>query len=72
MLKCCECGGTFDNIDAKRVEEYVGEYMGRRAYETWLHCPYCDSEQYTTVDECRTCEAYDCEFRERNEEDEDD
>ena len=33
MLMCCECGGKFDESDAKMVQEQVGEYMGRPAYE---------------------------------------
>ena len=72
MLMCCECGGKFDESDAKMVQEQVGEYMGRPAYETWLYCPYCDSEATTIVGECCTCDNIDCEFRERDEEDEDD
>lgn len=45
MLKCCECGKVFDASDAKYVQELVGEFWGAPAYETWMHCPHCGSDE---------------------------
>lgn len=42
MWKCHECGEEFD--EPKYYQECVGEFWGAPAYETWVICPHCKSE----------------------------
>ena len=49
MYKCDECGAVFDK--PKYVKEYMGEFWGSPAYETWAVCPNCKSDDIEEVDE---------------------
>ena len=44
MLKCYDCGTTFDF--PQTAEDYRGEFWGMPAYETISFCPACGSEDY--------------------------
>ena len=44
LCKCLECGALFDEEDAVRQEEYMGEFWGAPAYETWYYSPCCHAE----------------------------
>ena len=53
MYRCTDCGKIFKAEDARVVEDLVGEYMGRPAYERWDACPECvstDLEEYKAVE----------------------
>lgn len=41
MLKCLYCGAIFEDSEAKKEREYMGEHFGYPAYDTVLVCPEC-------------------------------
>ena len=43
--KCCNCDCVFDEQDAGERSECVGEFWGSPAYQTYMVCPECDSEE---------------------------
>lgn len=47
--KCNDCNCEFDEPDS--YEEYMGEFWGTPAYETFYRCPYCKSDDYEEVEE---------------------
>lgn len=51
MLKCNDCGRTFETKDLDSYQECVGEYWGTPAYETFYVCPYCGSDEYGEYNE---------------------
>ena len=51
MLKCDDCGNTFEAEDLDYYTECVGEFWGSPAYETFYVCPYCGSDCYGECDE---------------------
>lgn len=46
MLRCDDCGNTFETEDLDYYTECVGEFWGSPAYETFYVCPYCGSDCY--------------------------
>ena len=60
---CNDCKMVIREEDVDTEENYVGEYMGQPAYETYLICPCCgesvdefygdagDMDEYEGVDE---------------------
>lgn len=44
-LKCYECGAIFNEEDAGEYQECVGEFWGAPAYQTFLCCPHCNSDE---------------------------
>ena len=42
MYHCEECKAEFD--EPKAVREYMGEFWGTPAYDTFYYCPICGSE----------------------------
>lgn len=44
MMKCYDCGETFDEEDAGCVNECVGEFWGSPAYQSYPVCPFCRSD----------------------------
>lgn len=44
MFKCNECGEIFE--DPEQRQEYMGEFWGMPAYETFSYCPNCGSEEF--------------------------
>lgn len=46
MLKCDDCGNTFETEDLDYYTECVGEFWGSPAYETFYVCPFCGSDCY--------------------------
>ena len=59
MLKCYECGCIFDEDEADERSECVGEFWGSPAYQSFMVCPECGSDE---IDD----------YEEENEEDEND
>ena len=47
--RCNDCGKEFD--EAGSYEEYMGEFWGAPAYETFYICPYCKSDDFEEVKE---------------------
>lgn len=45
MLWCCECETAFEEEDAKVVHDCVGEFWGAPAYQDFLECPFCGSDE---------------------------
>ena len=43
--KCCKCKTIFDEDMAKTQSEYMGEFWGSPAYESYLVCPNCRTEE---------------------------
>lgn len=43
--KCTNCGRLLDAQDLKEMRDYMGEFWGTPAYETFNVCPYCGSEE---------------------------
>lgn len=50
--KCNDCEREFDEPES--YEEYMGEFWGSPAYETFYYCPFCGSDDYEEVsdEEC--------------------
>lgn len=44
MIKCCNCGKTFEEEDLVSKLQYMGECWGTPAYESIGCCPYCDDD----------------------------
>ena len=44
MLICNDCGKIFDEDDAKVVHDHVGDFWGAPAYQDFIECPYCGSD----------------------------
>lgn len=42
---CCVCGEKFDQEDADKRRELVGEFWGRPAYDWIPTCPFCNSDE---------------------------
>lgn len=51
MLKCCDCGCVFDEDDADKRSECVGEFWGSPAYDSYLVCPDCGSDDIEDYEE---------------------
>ena len=51
MLRCDDCGNTFEAEDLGHYTECVGEFWGSPAYETFYVCPFCGSDCYRECDE---------------------
>lgn len=49
-LKCYDCGAIFPEEDAGTYQEYVGEFWGTPAYQTYNCCPECNSEDVGTYE----------------------
>ena len=45
MLWCCECETAFEEEDAHVVHDCVGEFWGEPAYQDFLECPFCGSDE---------------------------
>ena len=45
MLICNDCGKIFDEDEAKVVHDHVGDFWGVPAYQDFLECPYCGSDE---------------------------
>lgn len=43
--KCCKCKTIFDEDMAETQSEYMGEFWGSPAYESYLVCPNCRTEE---------------------------
>lgn len=51
MFKCCNCGCIFTENDAGTYQECVGEFWGAPAYETFMCCPECKSDEFDDYEE---------------------
>ena len=52
--KCYDCDEVFDEDDAGSRSECVGEFWGAPAYESYMTCPNCgsdDIEEYEETEE---------------------
>ena len=50
MYRCERCGELFTDPEMKT--EFVGEYMGSPANETYAVCPLCGDEQIEEMNRC--------------------
>lgn len=50
-LKCYDCGAIFDEEDADERRECVGEFWGSPAYDSYLVCPCCGSDDLEDYEE---------------------
>jgi len=48
---CTDCGRYFDDEEADYRQECVGEFWGTPAYETFMMCPHCRSEEWIDEDD---------------------
>ena len=42
--RCEDCGAIFDEDEIDSRSEYVGEFWGTPAYQTFNYCPECGSD----------------------------
>ena len=42
--RCDDCGAIFDEDEIDSRSEYVGEFWGAPAYQTFNYCPECGSD----------------------------
>ena len=55
--RCEDCGAIFDEDEIDSRSEYVGEFWGTPAYQTFNYCPECGSDcirEYEGEDEEET------------------
>ena len=45
-IKCLNCEEVFDEEDLVQKQEYMGEFWGQPAYETFSYCPFCGEDQF--------------------------
>lgn len=48
---CCDCGKFFDFEDTIIRQEYMGEFWGIPAYESYRVCPCCHSDALLTEED---------------------
>lgn len=56
MMKCRDCGETFQNPEVYSYQECMGEFWGSPAYETFylIRCPFCGSENLEDNDDIQS------------------
>lgn len=57
MYKCLDCGNLFEEGEAKRVSEKMGEAFGSPAYQDYYVCPCCGGD-FEEVEPCKLCGSY--------------
>lgn len=58
MLICRDCGNIFFEEDHETVCENRGEFWGAPAYQGYIVCPACESEDITEAKQCDLCGEY--------------
>lgn len=51
MMRCYDCGCVFDEEEADEKRECVGEFWGTPAYESYMVCPKCKSDDIEEVED---------------------
>lgn len=44
FYRCLDCGAIFNGLELKEYDEVIGDFWGAPAFDSFMLCPYCDSE----------------------------